>query len=54
VLSHERISVTLHELETHWSLEDLLDAHLTIQVFEQLEREKLARQEQMMPRRARW
>ena len=24
---HERLQVSLHEIETHWSIDDLADAH---------------------------
>jgi len=29
--------VTLHELETHWSLDDMLDAHDALDLFDALE-----------------
>lgn len=38
VLSSPRINVSLVELETQWSLDDLLDANLVLDTFEELDR----------------
>jgi hypothetical protein len=38
VLTHERNRATLQEVETHWSLEDLVDAHLALDVQDELVR----------------
>jgi hypothetical protein len=38
VLTHERNRSTLQEIETHWSLEDLVDAHLALDVQDELVR----------------
>lgn len=37
VLTHERNRSTLAEIETHWSLSDLLDAHLALDVHDELD-----------------
>lgn len=37
ILTHKRNRATLHEIETHWSLDDLLDAHLALQVHDTAE-----------------
>jgi hypothetical protein len=29
---------SLHEVEAHWSIDDLLDAHMAIDVWDELER----------------
>jgi hypothetical protein len=31
------VRVSLHELETHWSIDDLLSAHIAIDIHEELE-----------------
>jgi hypothetical protein len=38
VLSDPRVVVTLHELDTHWSLADLADAHAALDLRDELER----------------
>jgi hypothetical protein len=39
VLTHERSPVSgLREIEEHWSLEDLVDAHLALDVHDELQR----------------
>jgi hypothetical protein len=38
VLTHERGRATLFEIETHWSLDDLAEAHLALDVIDELER----------------
>lgn len=43
VLTHERNRATLREIEQDWSIDDLLDAHLAIQVHEQAERQLVQR-----------
>ena len=39
MLTHERGRATLHEIETHWSLDDLISAHLALDVVDALETE---------------
>jgi hypothetical protein len=38
VLTHERNRASLHEIQTLWSLEDLVDAHLALDVHDELQR----------------
>lgn len=38
VLTHERNRSTLQEIQTFWSLSDLVDAHLALDVHDELQR----------------
>lgn len=38
VLTHERSNATLQEIEEHWSLGDLVDANLALDVHDDLQR----------------
>jgi len=44
VLTHERGRATLQEIETYWSLDDLISAHLALDVVDALE-EAVARKQ---------
>ena len=45
MLTHERNRSTLAEIETHWSLVDLIDAHLALDVYDELA-ERMAAEQQ--------
>ena len=51
VLTHERGRATLEELETHWSLEDLAEAHLALDVVDELARKVAEEQRRQMEAR---
>jgi hypothetical protein len=51
ILTDRRNRATLREIETHWSLEDLLDAHMAIDLREELEHEARERAKEMRERR---
>jgi hypothetical protein len=38
IVTHERRPATLQEIETHWSLEDIVTAHLALDVIDELAR----------------
>jgi len=44
LLTHERGRATLHEIETHWSLDDLMDAHVALDVVDALAAEMARKQ----------
>ncbi len=56
VLTHERIRVTLQELDQHWGLDDLIEAHLALDVHDELAEktaEEHRRKQEEAQRRAR-
>lgn len=38
VLTHSRMRATLEEIEQYWSVEDLVDANLLVNTFDELDR----------------
>lgn len=43
VLTSQRLHVGLRELEKHWSVDDLLDAHVALDLWEDLEEKARAK-----------
>jgi ABC-type uncharacterized transport system substrate-binding protein len=53
VLVHKASRATLHEIETHWSLDDLVSAHLALDVVDELDRKVAEEQKRQSEEAAR-